>query len=479
MHSKVPEEISQKITQEIWEIFKKFTREGYEIYLVGGGIKNLLSGKTPPVDCDFTTNATPQTIRLLFPDSFYDNIFGTVGIPLKTKRGEGVCEITTYRTEWGYSDRRRPDQVKWGTKLEEDLKRRDFTFDAMVIGPHFAPLSGASRSKPENWDGKTLELIDLFGGQKDFKNKIVRAVGNPEERFNEDALRMIRAIRFAAQLGFTVESKTLQAIKKNAALIKKISWERIRDEFFKILSSNYPADGYLLLRNTSLAQSILPEMEKTFDIEQKSPGRHHLDDVGTHSVLSLKNCRSKDPIVRLATLLHDIGKPATFKKQKDETITFYNHEMAGTKIAQRIARRLKLSKKDTQKLTSLVRWHQFTVDERQTDKAVRRFIRHVGRQNLTDILEVRTADRLGGGARETSWRLERFKKKLVEVQKQPFLVTDLKINGHDVIKTLDIDPGPLVGKVLNQLFEEVAEDKTKNKKDYLLKCIKEIGKTLG
>lgn len=479
MKTKVPAKISQKIPKEVWQVFKKFTAQGYEIYLVGAGVRNLLQAKVP-VDCDFTTNARPEIIQSLFGDSYYDNVFGTVGIPIKTKRGNEVYEITTYRIESRYSDHRRPDEIKWGKKLEEDLKRREFTISAMVIGPAFSDRLADSAGKPASkWDGKSLELIDLFNGQKDFKDKIVRAVGDPKQRFSEDALRMMRAIRFAAQLGFTIENKTLQAIKKNSHLIKKISWERIRDEFFKILISDYPADGYKILRNSGLAQKILLEVEEGFGVEQKSPGRHHLYNVGTHSVNSLKACRSDDPVVKLAALLHDVGKSVTFKKQKDGTITFYNHEMAGANIVKSIARRLRLSKKNTQRLVTLVRWHQFTVDERQTDKAIRRFIRNVGKQNLADILEVRTADRLGGGARETSWRLERFKKKLVEVQKQPFSVTDLKVNGRDVMKALKINPGPLVGRLLNQLFEEIAEDKTKNKKKYLLKRIKEIGKTLG
>jgi len=469
MRQILPKNTAQKITPKIWEIFKKFTKKGFEIYLVGGGVKNLLQGKKPPPDCDFTTNATPSEIRLLFPKSFYDNVFGTVGIPIKTSRGLAKIEITTYRSEWGYSDHRRPDKVKWGTKLEEDLKRRDFTFNAVVIGP---PL------KNKQWNGKTLEIIDLFEGIKDFKNKIIRAVGNPDERFVEDALRMMRAIRFAAQFGFVIEEKTFQAIKKNAHLITKISWERIRDELFKILSSNYPADGYQLLRNCGLAQFILPEVEKMFGVDQKSPGRHHQDDVGTHALKSLKASHSRDPVVNLAILLHDVGKPAVAGKDERGTITFYNHEVVGASIAKNIANRLRLSKKDTNRLFRLVRWHQFSVDERQTDKAIRRFIRNVGKENLTDILEVRRADRLGGGVRETSWRLEKFKEKLAEVQKQPFTVTDLKVDGHDVIKILNISPGPLVGKVLNQLFEEVVENKTKNERKYLLSRIKEIGKDL-
>jgi len=468
MKTQLPIQKAKKIPQETWQVFKKFANEGYEIYLVGAGVRNLLSNKTP-VDCDFTTNATPEIIQSLFDDSFYGNVFGTVGIPFETSRGKEIYEITTYRTEAAYSDYRRPDQVKWGDKLEEDLKRRDFTFNTIVIGPAL---------KNKKWDQKTLELIDLFGGQRDFKNKLVKAVGEPRERFAEDALRMMRAVRFAAQLGFQIEAKTFQAIKSHARLIKKISAERIRDELFKILTSQHPADGYLILRNSGLAEIILPEVEKMFGVQQKSPGRHHQDDVGTHAIKSLKAVKTTDPIVRLAVLIHDIGKPITAGRDKKGSITFYNHEVVGASIAKNIGRRLRFSRKDQGRLFKLVRYHQFTVDERQTDKAIRRFIRNIGKENLTDILELRRADRVGGGARETSWRFERFKKKLVEVQKQVFSVTDLKINGQDVMKTLKINPGPLVGKILNQLFEEVEEDKNKNKRDYLLKRVKKIGQSL-
>ncbi len=466
MKKRLPERYSKQIPKEVWDVFKKFTDEGFEIYLVGAGARSLLQEKVP-VDCDFTTNATPEAIQALFEDSFYDNKFGTVGISLETKRGEEVYEITTYRTEWGYSDKRRPDEVKWGNKLEEDLKRREFTISAFVIGPIL---------KKGKWDGKSLEIIDLFKGQEDFKKKIIRAVGEPEKRFAEDALRMMRAIRIGSQLGFTIDKKTFQGIKKNCQLIKKISAERIRQELFKILESDHAADGYTLLRNSGLAKIILPEVEKMFGVEQKSPGRHHLDDVGTHAVKSLQASKSKDPVVNLAILIHDVGKPVVVGKDKKGAITFYNHEVVGASIARNIARRLKFSKKDEKKLVTLVRWHQFSVDERQTDKAIRRIIRNVGKENLADTLELRRADRVGGGARETSWRFERFKKKLVEVQKQPFSVTDLKVNGNDVMKVLSIRSGPRVGRVLNQLFEEVVEDKKKNERKYLLKRIKAIGK---
>jgi len=219
---------------------------------------------------------------------------------------------------------------------------------------------------------------------------------------------------------------------------------------------------------------VLPELEKAFGVEQKSPGRHHIYDVGTHSLMSLKMCKSQDPIVRFATLIHDIGKPQTFKKQENGVITFYNHEMVSAKIAQSLAERLRFSNDEKQKLVNLVRWHQFTVDERQTDSAIRRFIRNVGLENVPDMLALRVADRLGGGARETSWRLEEFKKRLIEVQKQPFTVADLKIDGYDVMKALRLASGPKVGEVLNTLFTEVVEKKLENEKEALLARLKQL-----
>lgn len=455
----------KNITKEVWDIFKKFSSLGYEIYLVGGGVRNLLH-KEAAFDWDFTTNATPQQIQKLFPDSFYDNKFGTVGIPVKINTREQVFEITTYRTEIGYSDKRRPDKVSWGKTLEEDLERRDFTFNAIVIGP---------KLKNKKWEDETLEFIDLFEGQKDFDKKLIRAVGNPDKRFGEDALRMLRAVRFASQLGFSIEKKTLLAIQKNAKLLEHVSVERIKLELFKILSSPHKADGYLLLRKASLAKEILPELEPMFGVQQKSPERHHIYDVGTHAVESLRASASQNPVVNLAILAHDSGKPETHSKDlKTKIITFYNHELVSAAIARKISKRLKFSKKEASLFWLLTRYHQFVLSEDQTDKAIRRFIKNVGKENIEDMLELRRADRLGGGAKETSWRFERFKKRILEVQKQPFSIEDLKVNGNDVMKILKIKPGPEVGEVLNKLFEEVEEDKTKNTKKYLLGKIRKL-----
>lgn len=445
-----------KLPQGVKKIFNTLKKNGFEAFLVGGSVRDLIMGRKT-TNWDFTTNAAPQDILKIFPDSFYDNKFGTVGIP---DENGNVYEITTYRSEKGYSDHRHPDKVTWGKTINEDLSRRDFTINAIALS--------LSKGKPT--------IIDPYKGQEDINKKIIRAVGNPDLRFNEDALRLLRAIRIATELGFTIEENTFLAIKKNTHLIQSVSMERIREELLRILASDYPSDGVMLLRSSGLLSYILPELEKCFGIEQKSPQRHHIYDVGTHLLMSLKNCKSEDPIVLFATLLHDIGKPLVAETLENGVITFYNHEIVGTKMVRNIADRLHFSKKDRDKLIILVRWHQFSVDERQTDKALRRFIKRVGKENLGDILALRIGDRLGGGARETSWRLELFKKRLEEVQKQPFTVADLKVDGHDVMKLLNIKPGPMVGKVLNKLFEEVEEDQTKNNREDLLS---QIGKFKG
>jgi len=436
----------------VHDFIKKFTENDFKIYVVGGTVRGLLMAHEVN-DWDFTTDAKPDEIQKLFPHSFYNNAFGTVGIPMDIEGSPMVFEVTTFRKESGYSNVRHPDNVKWANKIEDDLGRRDFTINAIA------------------YNGKTI--VDPYRGQEDIKNKIIRAVGDPDTRFAEDALRLMRAVRQATQLGFTIEENTLASIQKNSELITKISGERIRDEFFKILSSPHAADGILLLRNTQLLKYILPEVDVCFGIDQKSPERHHIYDVGTHLVESLRHCQSIDVITRFATLIHDIGKAKTVRKdEKTGIITFYNHEVVGTKQATEIASRFKLSNKEKEKLETLVRHHQFTVNEKQTDKAIRRFIRDVGVENIDYMLALRTGDRLGSGAKETSWRTELFKKRIDEVQIIPFSVNDLKIDGHDVMKELGLKPGPEIGKILNTIFTEVEEGKLKNEKEVLLERLK-------
>lgn len=442
-----------KLPDIVQKFMDKFQNKGYQIYIVGGATRNLLLNREVK-NWDFTTSAKPEEILKLFPRSFYDNKFGTVGIPLELENEKTVFEVTTFRKESDYEDLRHPETIEWTDNVEEDLARRDFTINAMA------------------YDGD--KIIDPFNGQKHLKERLIVAVGEPDNRFKEDALRLMRAIRFACEFEFLIEDKTRLSIQKNASLITKISWERITQELFKIIASPNASDGILFLRNTGLLAFILPELDICFIIPQKSPLRHHIYDVGTHLVMSLKTSQSKDVITRLATLLHDVGKAKTFRRD-DETglITFYNHEVVGEKLVSNIAVRLKLSNKQKDKLVKLVKYHQFTVSEIQTDKAVRRFIREVTPEYLDDIIDLRKADRIGSGAKPTSWRFELFKKRLIEVQKEPFKVTDLKIDGCDVMEILKIKPGPKIGEILNSIFNDVEEGRVKNEREVLLKKIEE------
>ncbi len=318
-----------------------------------------------------------------------------------------------------------------------------------------------------------LALVDPFKGRSDLEKKVLRAVGEANTRFNEDALRLMRAVRLATQLGFTIEETTWQAVQKNSQLIANVSTERVRDELAKILESSKPAEGVKLLYESGLLTVILPELVAGVGINQK--GTHHKDDVFTHSLKSLEHCRNSNWVVRLAALIHDIGKPPAHVVRGNKD-TFYNHEIIGARIARQIADRLKLSKADREKLYTLVRWHMFSVSEFLTDAAVRRFINRVGRENTEDMLDLRIADRLGSGSKESSWRLEQFKERLVQVQKHIPSVRDLKVNGRDVMEALKISPGPRIGEILEKLFEEITEDPTKNEREYLLGRIKELGR---
>lgn len=423
---------------------------GYEVYVVGGAVRNLLLNKEV-TNWDFTTNATPEHIQKLFPDNFYHNTYGTVTV----KSRDDLFEITPFRKESQYTDNRHPEKIEWAKTLQEDLARRDFTINSMAF------------------DGKTI--TDIFEGKKHISERQIVAVGNPDTRFQEDALRLMRGIRFASQLGFLIDEETRNAMMRNSELIKNISWERIRDELLKIVGSEHPAEGVLFLKSTGILKHILPELDDCFAIPQKSPNRHHIYDVGTHLIMSLKSCPSSDPITRLASLLHDIGKVGTFHKdEKTQMITFYNHEVVGTIQAKQIAERLRLSNEQKTKFVRLIEFHQFTVVEDQTDKSIRRFIKDVGKEYIQDMLDLRTADRIGSGSTPTSWRLDLFKKRIIDVQKEPFTVKDLKIDGADVMKVLNIKPSRQVGDILDGLFEKVVNGEVKNEREVLLTSLKDL-----
>ncbi|MDD5071505.1 MAG: CCA tRNA nucleotidyltransferase [Patescibacteria group bacterium] len=450
----------------VQEIIAKLAKAGFEAYIVGGCVRDLFMEKEPG-DWDITTEAHPEEILKVFSEGKYENKFGTVLVPIKDKKGktEDVAEITTYRSEQGYSDRRHPDQVKFEDSLEKDLERRDFTINAMAV---------KLKTKSEKLKGDDCEIVDLFGGRKDLEKKIIRAVGEPEDRFKEDALRLLRAIRFSCQLGFAIEPKTERAIKKMAGGIKFVSQERIKDELIKILKTNKAYEGMMLVHNNKLLQYILPELERGVGVEQN---RHHIYTVFNHSVLSLKYCPNKDWRVKFAALLHDIAKPQAKRIIKGDA-TFYNHDIIGAKVVKKIMQRMKFSNKDTEKVTNLIRHHMFYYNVGEvTEASVRRLIKKVGEGNLADLIDLRVADRLGSGVPKAKpYKLRHLEYMMKKVRQDPISAKMLKINGDDLIKLLKITPGPKIGAILDVLLSEVIEDPKLNDKKYLEKRSRELNK---
>ncbi len=512
-------------------VLHELNKAGFANYIVGGAVRDLLlsNEKWLFIDFDLTTNASPQQLLTIFPFAFYENTFGTVSLtyqhlwdfadidleyrkarelvvtshqirktnptlidllnatkihtsllehsdspPMETQKAVlPLIEVTTFRSGEKYQNgARRPSEVQWGHSLIEDLKRRDFTINALALklSPSWVETTVKQfTSQPPNLQGINLdqsdfELIDRHNGIADLESEVVRTVGIATERIQEDALRMLRAIRFAVQLGFSLDVELISAIKQHALLLKDVSPERIRDEFFKMLVSDHPKQAIELLNETQLLEQVLPELLAAKGVRQ---GGHHTTDVWQHSIDALQACPSKDPIVRLATLLHDIAKPATYNDEKGQP-TFYNHEVIGARIAKQIGQRLRLSKTDCDRLFILVRYHMFHYQPENSDSAIRRFMRKVGLQHIDDILDLREADRLGSGARKTSWRLEEMKERMVAQLHQPFDMNDLAVDGHDLIKEFDLKPGRVIGSMLQTLFEIVLDDPEKNEKEVLL-----------
>ncbi|MDP2664048.1 MAG: HD domain-containing protein [bacterium] len=461
------------IPKEVKQVMDKLKDKGFESYIVGGCLRDILLKKEPQ-DWDITTSARPEDIQKTFKKSFYKNKFLTVTVQTSSQDPRlkeleedksssrpftdvREVEVTTFRSEAKYTDKRHPDKIKFAKTLKEDLARRDFTVNAMAL------------DLPD-------KVIDPFSGQKDLKDKIIRTVGNPSERFSEDALRIMRAVRLAAALDFRIEQKTAGAIKKNAPWLQAVSKERIREEFLKIIMAERAAEGMENLRKLGLLKYIVPELEEGYGVEQN---KHHIYECYEHGLRSLdyavKKGFNKD--VRLAALLHDIGKPKT-KRGKGEDATFYGHEIVGAKMTAQILERLKFPKKTIEKIVKLVRYHLFyyNVDE-VTDSSVRRLVRQVGPESMEELLQVRMADRIGSGVPKAEpYKLRHLKYIIEKVSQDPISVKRLEVGGRDIMKVLGIQSGPKIGKILYILLGIVLSDPEKNKKDFLEKEIKKLGK---
>ncbi|MDP3962446.1 MAG: CCA tRNA nucleotidyltransferase [bacterium] len=443
------------IPTEITSVIEALEKGGYEAYLIGGCVRDLLLGRTPR-DWDVTTNATPEEIIPLFPKTFYENDFGTVGVVNEETGDERlrVVEVTPYRLETGYSDFRHPDEVKFSTKLEDDLKRRDFTINAIAVS-----LS----------NGAIKDIVDLYGGFKDIKDKIVRTVLNPNDRFTEDALRIIRAIRLATELGFTINNDTEMAIQSHTKLLPKISAERIRDEFIKVIMSKEPKRGIELLEKTGILQVIIPELVSGKGVEQNQA---HAYDVWEHLLRTLQHAANKEwPLdIRLSALFHDISKPETRRfSHETKQYTFYGHEVVGSRVTKKVLGRLKFPTKTVEKVTKLIRWHMFFSDtETISLSAVRRMINNVGVENIWDLMNVRICDRIGTGRpKENPYRLRKYKAMIEEAMRDPISVKMLKIDGKRLMEVTHETPGPKIGYVLSALLEEVLENPKLNTNEYL------------
>ncbi len=462
-----------KVPAEVKKIAEKLSKAGFEAYLVGGCLRDILIGHEPK-DWDLTSSATPKEIQKLFPDSVYENKFGTVGVKTESKDPTlKVVEVTTFRLEGKYTDKRHPDEIKFAKTVEEDLSRRDFTVNALAL----------SLSK-----GMAGKVVDPFGGQNDLEAKIIRAVGDPAQRFQEDALRLVRAIRFSAQLGFVIEKKTAEALKQEHGLIEFIAKERVRDELEKLLITDNAHDGVRALQESGLLKIILPELEEGVGMEQNL---HHIYTVFEHNVRSLEYAvKNNFPLdLRAASLLHDVGKSRTRVWKNDPRggkthngkkgdWTFYQHQHVGEKMVLETMDRLRFPKDMTEKAALLVREHMFVYDpEIVTLRGVRRLLSRVGAENIDDLMKLREADRIGSGvAKAQPYRLRYLQAMIEKVKRDPIGPKMLKVNGGDIMKELKAEPGPKIGAILAVLLEEVLDDPKRNAKEHLTDRVRKLGK---
>jgi len=441
------------------EIASIFNNNGKQVYLVGGAVRDMIRGKDIH-DWDLATDALPEEVT-----NFVRRAGGKV-IPTGIKHGTVTvlykrhnAEVTTFRTESNYSDGRRPDKVHFSSDIKEDLSRRDFTMNAIAL------------RLPDG------EIIDPFNGADDIKSGIIRCVGNACERFNEDGLRPLRAVRFSAQLGFDIEKNTLDAINGALIISAKVSWERVRDEIDKILASPVPSRAFLLMEKTGLLELFLKELADCRGVEQKG---FHQFDVLDHSLLACDYAAKKNYSheVRLAALLHDIGKPGVRKMDESGVWTFYRHEEIGASMCHKILRRLCYSNELIDGVCHLVKEHMFHYTEDWSDAAVRRFIARVGESVIEDLYRLRRADAFALAGKETepmnlTFLADRVEKILSEAH--AFTLKDLAISGNDLM-TIGIESGKTMGIILKELLETALDDPAQNTREKLLEIAVKIVK---
>ena len=429
----------QKISDIVLMILKRLIKNGYQAFIVGGAIRDSLLG-CQANDWDVATDATPDKIHDLFPEMTSFNLkHGTVILVSEGRH----FEVTTFRGTEGFS-----------SCIEEDLAHRDCTFNAMA------------------YDIANKQIIDPFGGQRDIEGKVVRAVLNPLERFQEDPLRMMRTIRFSLELGYTIEPETLVAIKTMAQAIDIVAKERVRDELLKILMVRRPSAGFHLMRKSGLLKGILPELMEGY---RKRQNNYHKYTIYRHTMETVDSIKS-DPVLRLSALFHDIAKPRVRKKINGRW-RFFSHAPASAELTKEIMIRLKFSNERITRVTHMIAHHMFDYKQELSDKAVRRFIKRIGEDNINDLILLRKADDVAHGlGRGFEKDIEKFKNRIdSQIKKSyPFTITDLAINGRDVMNILGLQPSPRVGWILNQLLEIVIEKPEYNRKDKLVEIVKRM-----
>jgi tRNA nucleotidyltransferase (CCA-adding enzyme) len=448
-----PANPADAVRPAILDLMDRLNAAGHEAYVVGGSLRDILLRRDAH-DWDLTTDARPVRLQELFPDSLYENAFGTVTV--RDVDGQSV-EVTTFRSDHDYADFRRPHRIEFGDRVEDDLARRDFTVNALAWG-----------GPP----GREREVVDPFGGREDVARRVLRAVGEPAERFEEDALRMLRAVRLAATLQFTIEPATLAAISERAELAMHLSGERIAAEIDKLLGASRPSVGLRLMAQTGLLAVVAPELAAQAGIPQnKTPG----EDLWDHTLRTVDAAATaaSDGVVRLAALLHDVGKPATAADGH-----FYGHEVVGADLAGTLLRRWHLPRETIERVEHLVRFHMFAYDESWSDAAVRRFIGKVGIESLDDLFRLREADNIGSGVPAAAGNLTAFRQRTA-VELASNLVLDragLAIDGNDLITGLGLAPGPAIGRVLDRLVEKVVAEPQLNERGTLLALARSMAK---